>query len=127
MTTHLQYQPFNNWYFNLRYSYGLASAKFYSPDREVTSSVPSGKGTSAAGALGVRFILDPGKLNRFTVGMDLRRSYTKIHTINDPKDITPIKSFVLPNWGLYFTLSAFYGGKKTSGDIAKSQYIKKII
>ena len=125
LTTHLQYQPFNNWYFNIRYSYGLASAKFYSPDREVTSSVPSGKGTSAAGALGVRFILDPGKLNRFTVGLDLRRSYTKIHTINDPKDITPIKSFVLPNWGLYFTLSAFYGGKKTSGDIAKSQYYKK--
>ena len=57
--------------------------------------------------------------------MDLRRSYTKIHTINDPKDITPIKNFVLPNWGLYFTLSAFYGGKKTSGDIAKSQYYKK--
>ena len=60
-----------------------------------------------AGALGVRFILDPGKLNRFTVGMDLRRFYTKIHTIDDPKDVTPMKSFVLLNWGLYFTLSAF--------------------
>ena len=125
LTTHLQYQPFSNWYVNLRYSYGWARAKFYSPDREVTSSEPSGNGTSAAGALGVRLILDPGKLNRFTVGMDLRRSYTKIHTINDPKDMTPIKSFVLPNWGLYFTLSAFYGGKKTSGDIAKNQYYKK--
>ena len=31
----------------------------------------------------------------------------------------------MPNWGLYFTLSAFYGGKKTSGDIAKKQYFKK--
>jgi hypothetical protein len=57
--------------------------------------------------------------------LDLRRSYTKIHTIDHPKDITPIKSFVLPNWGLYFTLSAFYGGGKTIGDIAKNQYYKR--
>ena len=100
-TTHFQYQPFDNWYLNFRYSYGLASA------------------------LGIRFILDPGKSNRFTVGMDFRYSYTKIHTINDPNDITPITRFDLSNYGLYLTLSAFYGGKKTNGDKAKNSYYRK--
>ena len=126
LTTHLQYQPFSNWYINFRYSYGLAFTKFYSPDREIINSKPSGNGTSAAGAIGMRLILDPGKLNRFTIGFDIRRSYTKIHTIDEgAKELTPIKNFVLPNWGLYFTLSAFYGGVKTSGDLAKKQYFKR--
>ena len=126
IATHIQYQPFSNWYFNFRYSYGLANTRFYSSllEKKLEDS-PSGKGTSVSGALGLRYILDPGKLNRFTIGIDVRRSYTKIHTIIDPKDITPITSFVLPNWGLYLTLSAFYGGKKTSGDLAKQQYFKK--
>ncbi len=126
ITTHIQYQPFSTWYFNARYSYGLANAKFYSSlEEQKLENNPSGKGTSVSGAIGLRYILDPGKLNRFTVGFDIRRSYTKIHTIIDPEERTPINNFVLPNWGLYFTLSAFYGGKKTSGDIAKIRYYKK--
>jgi len=126
LTTHIQYQPFSTWYLNLRYSYGLANAKFYSSlEENKPQDNPKGKGTSVSGAIGLRYILDPGKLNRFTVGFDIRRSYTKIHTIIDPDEQTPINSFVLPNWGVYFTLSAFYGGKKTSGDIAKAQYYKK--
>ncbi len=124
-TTHFQYQPFDNWYLNFRYSYGLASALFYSPDKETWNNDLSGSGTSAAGALGIRFILDPGKSNRFTVGMDFRYSYTKIHTINDPNDITPITRFDLSNYGIYLTLSAFYGGNKTSGDKAKRSYYRK--
>ena len=124
-TTHFQYQPFDNWYLNFRYSYGLASALFYSSNEETWDQDLSGSGTSAAGALGIRFILDPGKSNRFTVGMDFRYSYTKIHTINDPNDITPITRFDLSNYGIYLTLSAFYGGKKTNGDKAKNSYYRK--
>ena len=124
-STHFQYQPFNNWYLNFRYSYGLASSLFYSPDKEIWNQDLTGSGTSAAYALGIRFILDPGKSNRFTVGLDFRYSYTKIHTINDLLDITPITRFDLSNYGLYFTLSAFYGGRKTSGDQAKAYYYRK--
>ena len=124
-TTHFQYQPFDNWYLNFRYSYGLASALFYSSNEETWNQDLSGSGTSAAGALGIRFILDSGKSNRFTVGMDFRYSYTKIHTINDPNDITPITRFDLSNYGIYLTLSAFYGGKKTNGDKAKNSYYRK--
>ena len=124
-TTHFQYQPFDNWYLNFRYSYGLASALFYSPDKELWNQDLNGSGTSAAGAIGIRFILDPGKNNRFTVGMDFRYSYTKIHTINDPSDITPISRFDLSNYGIYLTLSAFYGGHKTTGDEAKKHYYRK--
>ena len=124
-TTHFQYQPFNNWYLNFRYSYGLASALFYTPDKEIWEQSLSGSGTSAAYAAGIRFILDPGKNNRFTAGLDFRYSYTKIHTISDPSDITPINRFDLSNYGLYLTLSAFYGGRKTSGDKAKTYYYRK--
>ena len=125
LTTHFQYQPFNNWFMNFRYSYGLASAVFYTPDHEEWDETLTGSGTSAAMGAGIRFILDPGKENKFTVGLDFRYSYTKIHTILDPADITPINRFDLSNYGLYFTLSAFYGGKKTIGDEAKKLYYRK--
>ncbi len=125
LTTHFQYQPFNNWFMNFRYSYGLASAVFYTPDHEEWDETLTGSGTSAAMGAGIRFILDPGKENRFTVGLDFRYSYTKIHTILDPADITPINRFDLSNYGLYVTLSAFYGGKKTIGDKAKKLYYRK--
>ena len=125
LTTNFQYQPFNNWFMNFRYSYGLASAAFYTPDREEWDETLTGSGTSAAMGAGIRFILDPGKENRFTVGLDFRYSYTKIHTILDPADITPINRFDLSNYGLYVTLSAFYGGKKTIGDKAKKLYYRK--
>ena len=75
--------------------------------------------------MGVRFILDPGKGSKFTIGLDFRYSYTKLHTINDPLDKTPITRFDLSNYGIYVTLSSFYGGNKTSGDRAKTYYYKK--
>ena len=124
-TTHFQYQPFNDWYLNFRYSYGLASSLFYTQDKEVWNQDLKGSGTSAAGAIGLRFILDSGKNNRFAVGMDFRYSYTKIHTIDDPNNLTPITRFDLSNYGIYFTLSAFYGGEKTNGDKAKIHYYRK--
>ena len=125
VTTHLQYQPFNKWYLNFRYSYGISSALFYSSDKETWNKTLTGSGTSAVGGIGLRYILDPGKRNRFTVGIDFRYSYTKIHTIIDPDDITPITRFDLSNYGLYLTLSAFYGGEKTKGDQAKTYYYNK--
>ncbi len=127
ITTHFQYQPFNNWYLNFRYSYGLASALFYSPDRteQIWNQNLSGSGSSAVGAIGIRFIIDTGLKNRFTIGVDFRHSYTKIHRITDPEDITPISRFDLSNYGIYASLSAFYGGKKTIGDKAKNYYYRK--
>ena len=126
ITNNLQWQPFNWWYLNFRYGYGWASSIFYmDPNTEQISSTPNGTGTSMASALGMRFIIDPGKANRFSIGVDLRHSYTKINNINDPVDVTPINRFDLANYGIYFTLSAFYGGKNTVGDVAKGTYFRK--
>ncbi len=126
ITNTLQWQPFNPWYINFRYGYGLAFSKFYfDKDIETLNSVPSGSGTSMALGLGLRYIIDPGKSNRFSIGIDIRHSYTKINNITDPDNITPVKRFDLANYGIYFTLSTFYGGKKTIGDDAKKIYYKK--
>ena len=127
MTSHFQYQPFDKWYINFRHSYGIASTYFYSPDRneEVWDKKISGSGTSSASALGLRFIFDPGLSNQFSVGLDLRYSYTKIGKINDPQNISPIKNFDLQNFGIYLTLATFYGGRKTIGDKAKADYYRK--
>jgi len=126
ITNTIQWQPFNPWYINFRYGYGLAFSKFYfDKDIETINSVPNGSGTSMALGLGLRYIIDPGKSNRFSIGIDIRHSYTKINNITDPDNITPVKRFDLANYGIYFTLSTFYGGKKTIGDDAKKIYYKK--
>ncbi len=125
ITNTMQWQPFNSWYLNFRYSYGFANAKFYTSDNKKWDEYPKGKGTSMALGFGFRFILDPGKANRFSFGIDFRHSYTKIHTITDPQDITPIKKFRLTNYGLYLTLSAFYGGDLSVGDHAKKLYFHR--
>jgi hypothetical protein len=126
ITNTLQWQPFNPWYINFRYGYGLAFSKFYfDKDVETINSVPSGRGTSMALGFGFRYIIDPGKSNRFSIGIDIRHSYTKINNITDTDNITPVKRFDLANYGIYFTLSTFYGGKKTIGDEAKKIYYKK--
>ena len=101
ITNTLQWQPFNWWYVNFRYGYGLASSKFYyDKDIEKINSVPSGTGTSMALGLGLRLIIDPGKLNRFSIGIDIRHSYTKINKITDPDNITPVTRFDLANYGI---------------------------
>tara|TARA_B100000686_G_scaffold80943_1_gene87356 strand:- start:16776 stop:18626 length:1851 start_codon:yes stop_codon:yes gene_type:complete len=125
ITNTLQWQPFNFWYLNFRYAYGYATAKFYTSDNEIWDDTPTGSGTSMALGVGIRFILDPGKSNRFTLGLDIRHSYTKINNINDPANLTPISNFDLANYGLYLTISAFYGGKRTIGDEAKRLYYHK--
>ena len=127
LTNHFQYQPFNHWYFNFRYSYGLATAQFYqtNQDEGLWDDSPTGAGTSMATGVGIRFILDPGKTNQFSLGVDFRYSYTKLKNINDPDDITPINRIDISDYGLYFTLSAFYGGRLSIGDEAKKLYYRK--
>jgi len=124
ITNHIQLQPYNSWFLNVRYSYGLSNAQLYSTDRETWEDAPTGSGTSSAYGVGFRYILDPGKANRFTAGIDFRYSYTKL-TIDDPADLTPISTADLSNYGLYFTLSAFFGGERTSGDDGKDMYYRK--
>ncbi len=126
ITNTLQWQPFNPWYVNFRYGYGLASSKFYfDKNIETISATPSGSGTSMALGLGFRYIIDPGKSNRFSIGIDFRHSYTKINKISDPDNVTPVNRFDIANYGIYLTLSTFYGGGKTIGDEAKTIYYKK--
>ena len=126
ITNTLQWQPYNPWYINFRYGYGLASSKFYfDKDIETINATPSGSGTSMAFGIGFRYIIDPGKSNRFSIGIDFRHSYTKINNIVDPDNITPVNRFDIANYGLYLTLSTFYGGDKTIGDEAKKDYYKK--
>ncbi len=126
ITNTLQWQPFNPWYINFRYGYGIASSKFYfDKDTETINTNPSGSGTSMVLGMGFRYIIDPGKSNRFAIGIDLRHSYTKINKITDPDNITPVNRFDIANYGIYLTLSTFYGGRKTIGDEAKIIYFKK--
>ena len=125
ITNSFQWQPFNSWYLNFRYGYGLAFSKFYyDDDLESINDSPKGSGTSMNVGFGFRYIIDPGKTNRFSIGVDLRHSYTKINSIDDPSDLTPVNRFDLANYGIYLSLSTFYGGKKTIGDEAKDIYYK---
>ncbi len=114
------------WFINLRYSYGLATAKFYvnTPDNALDDT-PSGQGPMVSYDVGVRFILDPGQTIRYSIGLDVRHSYTKITDIDDPGDLTPIRKLRLPNYGIYLTLAAFNGGRKTSGDLGKQFYYRR--
>ncbi len=114
------------WFLNLRYSYGLATAKFYiNTADDLLEDVPSGRGTMSSYDLGVRFILDPGQTIRYAVGVDVRHTYTKIDRIDDPGDITPISKLRLPNYGIYLTISAYYGGETTEGDLGKQFYYRR--
>ena len=90
ITNSLQWQPFDSWYLNFRYGYGLAFSKFYfDKDTESINESIKGSGTSMNIGLGFRYIIDPGKSNRFSIGIDLRHSYTKINKMRDDGNISP--------------------------------------
>ena len=121
----LVFQWFEEFYFNARYTWGLAQTKFYySPNSDALDETPGGWGPSTSYAFGVRFIFDAEKQYRFAVGLDLKHSYIKIKHVDDPDDITPISGFHLRDYGIYLTLAAFYGGKLTAGDNAKEYYYR---
>ncbi len=112
-------QWYESWYANLRYTYGLASSTFYGEN-----SI-SGWGPSQSFALGGRLILDPGQTNRYALGLDLKYTHTEIKNINDPKDLSPITKFTLDNFGIFATVSVFFGGQKTDGDVGKMHYYRR--
>ncbi len=122
-------QWFDLWYLNLRFSYGIATATFYQDNDKQDLTAPSGWGPSSSIAGGMRFVLKQtaagSRQNQFSFGVDLKHSYTKISTITDPDDVTPISNFYLANYGVFVTFSAFYGGGKTMGTIGKQYYFRK--
>ena len=121
----LVFQWFEQFYFNARYTWGLAQTKFYySTNSDALDETPGGWGPSTSYAFGVRFIFDAEKQYRFAVGLDLKHSYIKIKHVDDPDDITPISGFHLRDYGIYLTLAAFFGGKLTAGDNAKEYYYR---
>ena len=119
---HLQW--FEAWFIQSNYTFGLASSKFYRTQDSVLDADPSGWGTAVSYSIGIRYILDPGLENRFSIGLDFHGGTTKINRISDKNDITPIKGFTLQDFGIRLSLSAFYGGKRTSGDLAKSYFYR---
>lgn len=122
-------QWFDLWYLNFRFSYGIATASFYQDSDKKDLTAPSGWGPSSSIAGGIRFVLKQtaasSRQNQFSFGVDLKHSYTKISTITDPDDVTPISNFYLANYGVFVTFSAFYGGGKTMGTLGKQYYFRK--
>lgn len=124
ISTSFIWQWFDRWYLTGRYTYGRAFAKLYKTGKKMDPS-PSGSGPAVSYAFGFRFILDPGLDNRFTVGVDVKHGFTKLTTIKDPDNVAPITGMHISSYGLFFTLSAFYGGKATVGEEAKTYFYHK--
>ena len=64
-------QWFESWYTTYRYTYGIASSKFYKNQNNL-----SGYGPSQSFSFGARYIFDPGMENRFSVGLDFNYKNT---------------------------------------------------
>lgn len=129
------FQWFEPWYIDTRFTYGLSTAKFYMDNKDQLLTTPSAYGPTMSVSIGPRFIINIGKFkgggrsdqalqNRFSVGLDLRYAYTKLNTVNDPDNITPINKIHLQDFGIHLTFSVLYGGTLTSGDRAKEYYYR---
>lgn len=123
ISTSLIFQWSPKWMLHLRYSYGLNRIRFYS-DKGL-NPLPYGTGTSVTYGVGVKYIRESETAARFAFGLELRHIYHKVKKIKDPSNVTPITGFNLPQFGIYFTFSAFYGGKPTIGDEGKKWFLKK--
>jgi len=119
----LIFQWFEQFYLNMRYTWGIARSKFYL-NSKLSDDNPIGWGPSTSYSIGLRYIFETEKNYRFAVGIDLKHSYVKIKNINDPKDVTPINRFDLQDYGIFLTIGAFYGGELSSGDNAKEYYYR---
>ena len=119
----LIFQWFEQFYLNMRYTWGIARSKFYLNSKSSDDN-PIGWGPSTSYSIGLRYIFETEKNYRFAVGIDLKHSYVKIKNINDPKDVTPINRFDLQDYGIFLTIGAFYGGELSSGDNAKEYYYR---
>ena len=116
----LMLQWFESWYTTYRYTYGIAFSEIYS-----AKDSPTGYGPSQSFTMGARIIIDPGMINRFAVGVDLKYTHTNINKIKDSKDLTPINNFTIQTAGIYATASVFFGGRKTKGDTGKMHYYRR--
>ena len=134
-TTMLQW--FEPWYIDIRYTWGYGYSNFYMDKDDVLLSNLSGLGPSMSISLGPRVVIDLGmkygdekgkktrsRHNRFSLGLDFRYAYTKLNSINDPDDITPINKIHLQDFGLHITFSVLYGGMLSSGDQGKDHYYR---
>lgn len=111
------------WFLHFKYSYGVNYTRFYKDER--MESYPYGTGTSSAYSLGLKIITESPTEARYAWGLELRHIYHNVRQIQDPLEVTPIISMKLPNLGLFFTFSAFYGGRKTAGDEGKRLFLEK--
>ncbi|MEE8436867.1 MAG: hypothetical protein V3S22_00890 [Candidatus Neomarinimicrobiota bacterium] len=112
-------QRYESWYANLRYTYGWANSTFYG------RGSPSGSGPSYSYSFGARYIMESDQEYRYAIGLDLKYTQTSINKIKDSGDLTPIKKFTLENFGVFATLSVFFGGELTSGDMGKMHYYRR--
>jgi len=124
LSTSFIWQWFDRWYLTGRYTYGRAFATLYKTGKNADPD-PTGSGPAVSYAFGFRLILDPGMDNRFTVGVDIKHGFTKLTKINDPNNVAPISGMHISSYGLFLTLSAFYGGKPTIGEEAKTYFYHK--
>ena len=111
------------WFIHLKYSYGVNYTRFYKDER--MDSSPYGTGTSSAYSVGLKMITESPTEARYAWGLEVRHIYHRVKTIHDDLEITPITGMRLPNLGVFFTLSAFYGGRKTAGDEAKKLFLNE--
>lgn len=111
------------WFVHLKYSYGVNYTRFLKGER--MDSSPYGTGTSSAYSVGLKLITESATEARYAWGLELRHIYHKVKTITDPSELTPITGLRLPNLGLFFTFSAFYGGRTTVGDEGKKLFLNE--
>tara|TARA_B100000686_G_scaffold31577_1_gene32721 strand:+ start:11867 stop:13750 length:1884 start_codon:yes stop_codon:yes gene_type:complete len=111
------------WFFHFKYSYGVNYTRFYKA--ESLDASPYGTGTSSAYSFGLKIITESSTEARYAWGLELRHIFHNVKKIHDPLQITPINSMQLPNVGIFFTFSAFYGGQKTAGDEGKKLFLAK--
>jgi len=112
-------QRYESWYASLRYTYGWANSTFYG------AGGPSGSGPSYSYSLGARYILKSNQDFRYAMGLDLKYTNTSINKIKDSKDLTPIRKFTIENFGVFATVSVFFGGELTSADAGKMNYYRR--
>ena len=117
----IMWQP--SWFIQLKYSYGTNFTRFY--QNKSMDLNPYSIGLTSSYSIGIKRISETMSNARYSWGLELRHSYNKFKNVRYDLEPNPIKSMIIPNYGIFFTLSAFYGGNKTSGDEAKKMFLNK--
>lgn len=130
-------QWFEFWYIDWRYTWGYAFSNLYMNQKDEYVKPPGFSGPAMSFSIGPRFIISLGqryaddkgkdlgpKKYRFATGLDLRYAYTKLNTLDDPEDMTPINQIHLQDFGIHLTFSVVYGGALTTGDKGKDYFFR---